>query len=122
MKRTLVTLAALLTILTCSITAFATEYQKLTLTKTLEVNGSMLKAGNYTLRFETTGASTTVTFLLGNKEVATAPAELRTLPEKPRNTQIQTDTSGKSPRLADISFRGTTIGLNFTNPPAAPAK
>jgi hypothetical protein len=118
MKRTLATLAALLFILTCSITAFATEFQKLTLTKPVEVNGTMLLAGNYTLRFETTAASTTVSFLLGNKEMATSPAQLRTLTEKPRATQIQTNTAGKSPRLADVTFRGTTIGLSFDTPAA----
>lgn len=122
MKRYLCTLAALLIVMTWSIAACATETQKITLMKSLDVNGTTLQAGNYTLRFEATGATTKVSFLRGSKEVATAPAQLRTLPQKSETTQIMSNTESKSPRLSEINFRGSTIGLTFSLTPDVAGK
>lgn len=116
MKRTIGIFAALLMTMTISIGAYAanTESKSITLFQSVEVNGTTLKPGTYKVTFDSAAPSTQVTFLQGKKEIATAQAEVKSLPQKQSDTQIKMNTVGTTPRLDEIDFRGTTTAIKFS--------
>jgi len=79
----------------------------------VEVNGKTLPAGDYKVKIDTNGSNAQVTFLKDGKEVASAPAEVKTLAVKQNSTQVQMNTAGSTPRLDEIDFSGTTTAVRF---------
>jgi hypothetical protein len=115
MKRISALCAAVLFALTLSIGASAETIQKnVTLPRAMDVGGKTLPAGDYKVKVDTTGTTAQVVFLKGKKEVANTSAQVKTLPNKPFNTQIQINTATSTPRLDGIDFGGTTTAVRFT--------
>jgi len=121
MKRTIGILAALFMTITISMGAYAanSESKSLTLFQTVELDGTTLKPGTYKVKFDASGSSTQVTFLQGKKEIASAQAQLKSLPEKQAETEIKMTTVGTTPRLDEIDFRGSTTAITFAESPTS---
>jgi hypothetical protein len=116
MKHILTVLFACLFAATLSLGAFAeTQSKNLTLYNAVDVNGKTLPAGNYKVKVEETGTTAQVTFFKGNKEVASAPAQITPLAKKAGSTQVQVNNAGGSNHLDEIDFAGSTTGIRFTD-------
>jgi len=109
------TLIALIVCALASITAFADKVKKqsITLTTDTVVNGTVLKPGDYELKFdEKTGE---LSILKDGKLKAKTTARLEARSEKARNTEIHTRTVGNVDQLTGITFSGTTQDIVVTS-------
>lgn len=124
MKRILTICSALLFAITLSVGAFAENLSKsVTIPNTVEVNGKTLPAGEYKVKVDTAAGSTAeVHFMKGRKEVASVPAQVKTLPNKPYATQIQVNNASSKARLDGIDFAGTTTAVRFAGDTASPGE
>ena len=87
-----------------AVTAFALE-QHVHFNTTMNVAGTKLPAGDYTLRYEIKGKTAEITVLQGSKTVATTKAELvdRTDPA-PYNSVVRTENSDGTSNLKEIQM------------------
>jgi hypothetical protein len=95
--------------------AFAGTKTTLQLNDTVMVNGTKLKAGEYKVECEGSGANVQVSILKGNKVVANAQAHEVDLQSPSDNTAAvtQKDANGNS-SLAGLRFQGKKTGLELT--------
>ena len=116
MTRTLARLALLGLALGVSISAFAgSKAESLTLMQDVQLNGTTIPAGDYTVKYDANGSTCLVKVMQGKKTVATANGELRQLAEKPRHNQavLQTDTGGL-PAVNEMDFSDSKTAITFS--------
>jgi hypothetical protein len=76
------------------------------------VSGTQLPAGDYSVKWDGNGPNVEVSFLKGNKVVATTPARLIDLSQKPNNdSAVLTSNSDGSKSLTEIHFGGKKYAL-----------
>lgn len=79
--------------------------ESVTFTSDTMVNGTLVKAGDYQMKFnEQTGE---LTILKDGKVKAKTTAQLQTRSDKARNTSVRTVTKGKVAELISFSFGGS---------------
>ena len=125
MTRMLVRVALLVFAVTMSISAFAgSKSESLTLFHDVQLNGTTIPAGEYTVKYDANGSTCLVKVMKGNKTVATANGELKQLAEKPQHNQavLQTDTGGL-PAVNEMDFSDSKTAITFSsNPETASGK
>jgi hypothetical protein len=105
------TFATLLVCALVSIGAYAgdkgkTEKKMVTFTEDLMVNGTLVKAGDYEIKFDETAG--TLSILRNGKVKATAPAHLEQRSDKAKNTSLRTVDNGTNlAQLVAVSFGGS---------------
>lgn len=101
--------------LTLSIGAFAaSKSQTVTLYHDAQLNGKTLPAGEYTVKCDTTGASTQVRFIRNGKEVASATGQVKQLTSAPDSNQVVTlDGNGGPATISEIDFSNSKSGVTF---------
>ena len=76
------------------------------------VSGKQLPAGDYSVKWDGNGPNVEVNILKGNKVVATIPARVIDLSQKPeRDAAVVRNNDDGSRSLAEIHFGGKTYGL-----------
>jgi hypothetical protein len=109
------TLIALMVCTLAAMTAFADKVRKehVTFASDVMVNGTLVKAGNYELKFdEQTGE---LAILKDGKVKATTSARLEARSDKARNTEIRTRTVGDMAQLVGVTFGGAREDLVVTS-------
>jgi hypothetical protein len=106
---TLVAVALLLTT-----AAFAANKESLKVFDPVQVSGTQLPAGNYTVTWEGTGPSVDVTITRGKDVVAKTSARLQDLPKAPSRTGLVTKRNADGTRsLSEIQFGGKKYALEI---------
>ena len=101
--------------LTLALSAFAKpRSENITLYHDASVNGTNLPAGNYVVKYDVDGTNAQVKFMQGSKEVASAPAQVKTLPKKAASNQIVLNSEGRS--ISEIDFGGKDTAITFGSP------
>ena len=103
------TFATLLVCALFSIGAYAgdkgkTEKKMVTLTDDIMVNGTLVKAGDYEIKFDETAG--TLSILRNGKVKATAPAHLEQRTDKAKNTSLRTVEKDNLAQLMGVTFGG----------------
>jgi hypothetical protein len=76
------------------------------------ISGKQLPAGDYSVKWDGNGPNVEVNILRGNKVVATTPARLIDLPQKPNNDSAVVQRNGDGSRsLTEIQFGGKKYAL-----------
>lgn len=93
-----------------SISAFAqkdkVEKKMVTFPDDTMVNGTLLKAGDYEVKFDE--ATNQLSILKNGKVKATAPAHMEARADKAKNNALRTRTEGSTAELVAITFHGWT--------------
>ena len=101
--------AALLVVTLASITAFAdkgkTEKKMVTFPEDITVNGTLIKAGDYEVKFDE--ATNTLSILKDGKVKATAPAHMEARTDKAKDTALRTREVSGGTELVGVSFHGS---------------
>ena len=115
MTRMLARVALLVFAVTISISAFAgSKSESLTLAHDVQLNGTTIPAGDYTVKYDANGSTCLVKVMKGSKTVATANGELKQLANKPQHDQvIVQNTSGSVPALSEMDFSNSTTAITF---------
>lgn len=114
MTRVFARYALLALALALSISAFAKpKSENVTLYHDATLNGTNLPAGDYVVKYDTEGTNTQVKFMKGNKEVATATGQVKTLPKKVGSSQIVLNTEGNGRSISEIDFGGKDTAISF---------
>jgi repressor of nif and glnA expression len=92
-----------------SISAFAgdkdkTEKKSVTITEDVTVNGTVLKPGEYQVKFDETSGELSI--LKDGKVKAKAPAHLQARTEKAKDTSLRTLDKGGVAELTGVTFGG----------------
>ena len=122
---TRVTLRFALLALACmlAINAFAKpKSENITLYHDASLNGTNVPAGDYVVKYYTEGTNAQVKFMKGNKEVATANGQVKTLPKKAANSQVVMTEDGSSRSINEIDFGGKDTAISFGSAGAAAGK
>lgn len=123
MTRITVRFGLLVLALTLSISAFATSGSgRITLYHDATLNGTTLSAGDYVVKYDEDGANAQVKFLKGNKEVATASGQMKTLAKKAETNRVVLSTAGDARDISEIDFGGKTTAITFGSAGAAAGK
>jgi len=121
MQRIPVRYGLLVLALTLSLSAFAKpKTENITLYHDATLNGTNLRAGDYIVKYDVDGTTAQVKFLKGNKEVASANGQVKTLDKKAGASQVVLSTSGDARSISEIDFSGKTAAISF-EPAAAVA-
>lgn len=108
---------------TLAINAFAKpKSQNITLYHDASLNGTNLPAGDYVVKYDTEGSNTQVKFMKGNKEVATATGQVKTLPKKSASSQVVLNEDGSSRSISEIDFGGKDTAISFGSAGATAGK
>jgi hypothetical protein len=100
--------------LTLSLSAFAKpKSESITLFQDASVSGTNLPAGDYVVKYDVTGSNAQVKFMKGNKEVATANGQVKTLSKKAGSTQVVLNTEGSARTISEIDFGGKDTAISF---------
>jgi len=108
------TFAALMICALASIAVFAAAKDKVktesvTFTQDIMVNGTLVKAGDYQIKFnEQTGE---LSILKDGKVKAKTTAQIQSRSEKARNTSVRTLEKGGTAELIGVTFGGSTRDL-----------
>jgi hypothetical protein len=106
-----------------SVSAFAKpKSDSITLYHDATINGTNLPAGDYTVKYDTDGSAAQVKFMQGNKEVASATGQVKTLPKKTAASQVVLNTSGDSRVIREIDFGGKDTAISFDSTATAMGK
>ena len=87
--------------------------------KAVQVNGTALRPGSYTLKWEGTGDDVAVQFTQGKKVVTTAHAKLVPVTQKIDNSSAVVEPSGSTSNLVEARFAGKPYKLVFNQETAA---
>lgn len=80
----------------------------------VQVAGKQLPAGDYTVKWDGTGPDAQVTFVRDGKVMATVPARVVKLDQKPSQDAIEVKTANNGERsLIAIRFEGKSYGLEL---------
>jgi hypothetical protein len=91
---------------------FAANKGSLQVLDQVTVNGQPLKAGDYNLRWDGSGANVQLSILKGNKVVVTTPAQVQTLQSSPNsNAAVLKNNPDGSRSLSEIRFGGKKYAL-----------
>jgi len=92
--------------------AFASNRGSMQLLDAVTVGGAQLAPGDYSLKWDGNGPSVQLSILKGSKVVATTPARLIDLDQKPNGDVAVVKTNGDgSKSLAEIHFYGKKSAL-----------
>lgn len=96
------------------IVLFAGGVAKFSMTRTLYVAGSELKAGTYDVKWEANSSEATVTFIIDRKVAATVKGKIveRPNPADFNSLMIGKDTSGRE-TISGLLFREKTTSIIF---------
>src|SRR5208283_2089436 len=106
MTRMLARVSLLVFAVTISIRPFAgSRSATLTLIHDVQLNGTTIPAGEYTVKYDSNGSTCLVKVMKGGNTVATANGELKQLASKPEHDQVvvQNDAGGV-PALSEMDF------------------
>jgi len=114
MTRILARVALLALAVSISLSAFAgSKGEPLTLLHDTQLNGTVIPAGEYTVKYDANGSTCQVSVMKGNKTVATANGELKQLSYKPAHNQVVLDHSGSVPTINELDFSKTSTAIAF---------
>jgi hypothetical protein len=100
--------------------AFAVNKGSLEVRDAVKVNGQSLAAGEYQLRWDGSGSSVQLSILKGKKVIATAPAQLVTLPgSSPNDVVLLKSNPDGTKALSEIRFGGKRYALDIADGGAA---
>lgn len=93
-----------------SISAFAGDKGKgekktVTFTEDITVNGTLVKAGEYELKYDETSGELSI--IKNGKVQAKTPAHVETRADKAKNTALRTREEGGSSQLIGVTFGGS---------------
>ena len=77
------------------------------------VNGTLLPAGDYVVKYESEGSTTQVHFIKGGKEVCAASAELKTLTTKSADNSVLFADDANPHRISEIDFGRKNTAVTF---------
>ena len=101
MTRTLTRMAMLLLAITISLAALAkTHSEDITLYHDASLNGTVIPAGEYQVKYDTEGTTANVKFLKGKKEVASASGQVKTLDQKLNANQVVLQNGSGTPAIS----------------------
>lgn len=105
MKRLVLVTALLLCVLPLSAVAGTKQSATINISDPVMVNGTRLKPGDYTVRWNGTGSDTQVQFLQGKREVVSVPANViaQSNPTSPAITVRSTEDGSKTISEIDLS-------------------
>lgn len=115
MTRMLARVALFVFAVTMSISAFAgSKSESLTLLHDVQINGTTIPAGDYTVKYDANGSTCLVRVMKGSKTVATANGELKQLAEKPKRDQVLLqDATGGLPAVTEMDFSNSKTAIAF---------
>jgi hypothetical protein len=114
MTRMLARVALLAFAVTLSLSAIASsKSEDITLLHDVQLNGTTIPAGDYTVKFDANGSTCLVKVMRGNKTVATANGELKQLANKPERNQVRLDATDGLPAVTEMDFSNTTTAISF---------
>jgi len=97
-----------------SLSAFAkSKTESITLFHDATLGGTNLPAGEYVVKYDVDGSNAQVRFLKGNKEVASASGQVKTLAKKAVSNQIVLNTEGNARSISEIEFGGKDTAISF---------
>ena len=115
MTRMLARVALLVFAVTMSISAFAgSKSESLTLLHDVQLNGTTIPAGEYTVKYDANGSTCLVKVMKGSRTVATANGELKQLASKPDHNQVVLQNTGGVPALNEMDFSDTQSAITFS--------
>jgi len=107
-------IALLVFAVTMSLSAFAgSKPESITLLHDVQLNGTTIPAGDYTVKYDTNGSTCLVKVMKGSKTVATANGELKQLTNKPAHNQVVLDDTGSGPAVSEMDFSNTSTAITF---------
>jgi hypothetical protein len=105
-------LVGLALLLATSVFASAANKGSMELMDPVTVSGKQLPAGDYSVKWDGNGPNVEVNILKGNKVIATTPARLIDLSQRPsRDAAVVRNNDDGSKSLAEIHFSGKTYAL-----------
>ena len=114
MTRILPRVALLLFAVTMSLSAFAgSKSESITLMHDVQLNGTTIPAGEYTVKYDANGSTCLVKVMQGGKTVATANGDLKHLAQKPDHNQVVLDETGGVRSVSEMDFSDTTTAITF---------
>jgi len=115
MNRFLAPFTMLVLAITLSISALAGTIKKdtVTLSQDVQLNGTTIPAGDYTVTCETSGTTAQVKFMQGKKEVASATGHTKELGQKMPTARLLLTNSGGVASIQELDLTGTTTGVVF---------
>lgn len=114
MNRIMSRAGLLLLATTLSLSAFAKpRSENVTLYHDATLNGTTIPAGEYVVKYEVDGSTANVKFVKGNKEVASASGQVKTLNRKVDANQVVLNNGGAVPSISEIDFGGKTSAISF---------
>ena len=123
MKRFLGRTGLLFVMLTLTLSAFAKpKTTSITLFHDANLSGTNLPAGEYVVKYDVDGSNAQVKFLKGNKEVATASGQVKTLARKPGTNQLVFNNNGDALSISEIEFGGKDTAISFESAGTATGK
>ena len=101
--------------------AFAGSVNKsnLDFSNPVQVNGTQLRPGSYTLKWQGNGNDVDVQFTQGKKVITTAHAKVVPVTEKMSNSSAVVEPSGNSSNLVEARFAGKPYKLVFNQETSA---
>jgi len=115
MKRLFPQCSVLALMLTLALSAVAKPKSgNITLYHDASVNGTSLPAGDYVVKYDVEGTTVQLTFMQGNKEVASTTGQVKTLPKKVSSNQVVLNNENRS--IAEIDFGGKDSAITFDSP------
>lgn len=93
--------------------AFASNKGTLHVEESVQVNGQVLPAGNYQLRWEGTGANVELSFMQGKKEIAKTSAKVIELEKASDYDSAVLDHSSGKASVSEVRFAGKKTALSL---------
>ncbi len=116
MTRMLARIALLVFAVTMSLSAFAgSKPESITLLHDVQLNGTTIPAGDYTVKYDANGSTCLVKVMKGGKTVATANGELKQLANKPEHNQVVLDDTANGPAVSEMDFSNTATAITFVS-------
>jgi len=106
--------AILLSVLVAG-SAFAKNGKRVTINKTVDVNGGTLAAGSYNVTWSAPGGDPTVSFMKGKETVASSQAQWVDRGVKYDNDAVIYSNEGGASHIIEIRFAGMRQALVFGN-------
>ena len=115
MTRILARLTMLVFAVTISISAFAgsTKTDTVTLYNAVQLNGTTIPPGEYTVKCETNGTTAQVKFMKNGKEVVSARGQTKELSKKAQSAQLVLVDGNGAPSIEEVDLGGSKTGVTF---------
>lgn len=115
--------AVLALCLTLAVSAFARpKSENITLYHDATLNGTNVPAGDYVVKYDTEGPNAQVWFMHGNKQVASATGQVKTLDKKCAASQLVIDTQGNGRSISELDLGGKDLAISFAAAGSAAGK